>query len=78
MFIEFKGFNWDWALGRVKGGEIVKLQYENYHPYGVIPKNNGQKFMIEALMADFKEAPLVIFKGPAGTAKTFMSLGSWT
>lgn len=30
--------------------------------------------MIEALMADFKEAPLVIFKGPAGTAKTFMSL----
>ena len=44
------------------------------HPYGVIPKNNGQKFMIEALMADFKEAPLVIFKGPAGTAKTFMSL----
>ncbi|MFQ9501807.1 MAG: PhoH family protein [Clostridia bacterium] len=74
MFIEFKGFNWDWALGRVKGGEIVKLQYENYHPYGVIPKNNGQKFMIEALMADFKEAPLVIFKGPAGTAKTFMSL----
>ena len=74
MFIEFKGENWDWANGRVKGEYIVSLQYEEYHPYGVIPKNVGQKFMIEALMTDFKEAPLVIFKGPAGTAKTFMSL----
>lgn len=38
MFIEFKGENWDWANGRVKGEEIVSLQYEEYHPYGVIPK----------------------------------------
>ena len=30
--------------------------------------------MIEALTMDEKRAPLVIIKGPAGTAKTFMSL----
>lgn len=73
MFIEMKGYS-DWAYGRVCGDNIVVLQYEAYHPYCVIPKNVGQKFMIEALMTDQEKAPLVIIKGPAGTAKTFLSL----
>ena len=63
------------AIGRITyDGLIVPLVHENAYPYGVTPKNVGQKFMIEALMMDHKIAPLVIIKGPAGTAKTFMSL----
>ncbi len=38
------------------------------------PRNVGQYFMQEALMADADTAPLVIIKGMAGTAKTFYSL----
>lgn len=72
MFIHLKGAN-DNAIGRVQRQEIVKLTFEKSHPYGVTPKNLGQKFAIEALMMD---APLVIIKGPAGTAKTFLSLAT--
>ena len=53
---------------------VLPLVFGKTTPYGVIPKNNGQRFMIEALTMDEKRAPLVIIKGPAGTAKTFMSL----
>lgn len=62
------------ALGRYNGQEIVCLQHANKHPFGITPKNATQKFMQEALMLDANIAPLVIFKGPAGTAKTFYSL----
>ena len=62
------------AIGRVDGDYIVPLVYENYHPYSITAKNVGQKFMIEALMTDWEKASLVIIKGPAGTAKTFISL----
>lgn len=75
MFVEFKGI-FDWANGRVENDKIVALQYEDYHPYKVIPKNVGQKFAIECLMADEKKATLVIIKGVAGTAKTFLSLAT--
>lgn len=73
MFIEFRGKH-QREKGRVQNDSIVALAYERYYPYGVIPKNNGQEFMIEALMLDYEIAPLVIIKGPAGTAKTFLSL----
>ena len=43
-------------------------------PFGVKPRNVGQYFLQEALMSDAEEAPLVIVKGAAGTAKTFYSL----
>ncbi|MCG8482305.1 MAG: PhoH family protein [Clostridia bacterium] len=62
------------ALGRFNGEEIVCLQHSSKHPFGITPKNANQKFMQEALMLDADIAPLVIFKGPAGTAKTFYSL----
>lgn len=61
-------------LGRVSGGKIVQLEYKKSKPYGVSPKNVGQYFIQEALMASAKKAPLVIIKGTAGTAKTFYSL----
>lgn len=61
-------------LGRYDGRKIVTLRYRKAKPYGVKPRNVGQHFLQEALMTDPKEAPLVIVKGMAGTAKTFYSL----
>lgn len=62
------------ALGRFDGRKVVQLQYRNRNPFGVTPRNVGQIFMQECLMMSAQEAPLVIIKGPAGTAKTFYSL----
>lgn len=62
------------ALARYDGKEIVPLNFVQEHPFGVTPRNAGQKFFQEALMMDALKAPLVIVKGPAGTAKTFYSL----
>ncbi|AWW27565.1 PhoH family protein [Acetobacterium carbinolicum] len=61
-------------LGRYNGKKIVGLKSQNQEPFGVKPKNVGQRFLQEALMQDAETAPLVIVKGTAGTAKTFYSL----
>lgn len=61
-------------LGRFDGKKIVSLSFHKKKPYGVSPRNIGQKFLQEALMADAEGAPLVIVKGMAGTAKTFYTL----
>lgn len=61
-------------LGRVKGKKIVPLDYKKSQPYGIKPRNSGQYFLQEALMKPAEEAPLVIVKGQAGTAKTFYAL----
>lgn len=62
------------ALGIFKNGKIVALNHQGHNPYGITPKNVGQKFMLEALLDD--EYPLVIIKGNAGTGKTFCALAS--
>ncbi len=61
-------------LGRFDGKKIVPLEYKKARPYGITPRNVGQYFLQEALMTSADKAPLVIVKGPAGTAKTFYSL----
>lgn len=61
-------------LGRVKGEKVLPLSFKKSKPYGIVPRNAGQYFMQEALMLSAEEAPLVIIKGMAGTAKTFYSL----
>ena len=53
---------------------ITRLIYEKEHPFGVTARNATQKFMQEALMTSVKDCPLVVIKGPAGTAKTFYTL----
>ena len=73
MFVEIEG-GYKKELGRIENGYIVPLTFEKTHPFGITAKNSAQKFMIEALTMDEKRAPLVIFKGSAGTAKTFLSL----
>lgn len=62
------------ALGRYDGKNIVPLYYKDVNPIGINSRNVGQKFMLEALCMDADKAPLVIIKGPAGTAKTLFSL----
>lgn len=62
------------ALARFDGRQIVPLKFMQEHPFGVTPRNAGQKFIQEALMMDAAMAPLIIIKGSAGTAKTFYSL----
>lgn len=61
-------------LGRICGDKVVPLEYRKAKPYGVEPRNAGQYFLQEALMAPSEKIPLVIVKGMAGTAKTFYSL----
>ena len=61
-------------LGRFNGERIVPLAHKKKKPYGVTPRNVGQQFLQEALMTGPEEAPLVIVKGMAGTAKTFYTL----
>lgn len=61
-------------LARIQGDSVVPLTFINSKPYGVSPRNAGQFFLQEALMLPSEEAPLVIVKGMAGTAKTFYSL----
>ncbi len=64
------------ALGKYNGEKVVPLFYKDIKPLGISPRNIGQKFMLEALLTDSKNAPLVIVKGPAGTAKTLFSLAT--
>ena len=54
--------------------KLFRLAFVKERPFLEFPKECGQKFMQEALMVDADKAPLVIIKGPAGTAKTFYSL----
>ncbi|MEA4924100.1 MAG: PhoH family protein [Syntrophomonadaceae bacterium] len=62
------------ALGIVAKDAIKPLRYLKHSPFGVNARNVGQKFYQEALLRPAEEFPLVICKGPAGTAKTFYSL----
>lgn len=62
------------ALARFDGKNIVPLIFKDITPLGITPRNVGQKFMLEALYMDADKVPLVIIKGPAGTAKTLFSL----
>ena len=57
-------------IGMVKEGYLEPLRFEKAVPSGIRPRNLGQYFAIEALMAPAEEIPLVILTGSAGTAKT--------
>ena len=61
-------------LAKIKKGMLTQLVTEKETPYGVMSRNAGQKFAIEALLAPADEVPLVILKGSAGSAKTFLTL----
>lgn len=57
-----------------KDGLIKKIDIKNV--FNVTPKNIAQKFALYALSAPVDEIPIVILKGSAGSAKTFLSLAA--
>ena len=61
------------ALAICKGTTLHRIK-DNLRPFGITGKNVAQKFALYALMAPPEEIPLVILRGPAGCAKTFLSL----
>lgn len=72
MFVQLVSEQSTSLLGRYTQGKIVKLRYQKASSF--IPKNNEQKYLLEALEAPPEQVPLVIVKGEAGTGKTFGSL----
>ncbi len=61
-------------LGIVKDGFLQPLRFSRSAPYKIHPRNLGQHFAIEALLAPADEIPLVILTGSAGTAKTLLTM----
>lgn len=64
------------ALAVYKNHELKLIDTKTLHPCHVQPKNASQTFALWALMQPVEEIPFVILKGPAGTAKTFLSLAA--
>ncbi|MBR6358643.1 MAG: PhoH family protein [Lachnospiraceae bacterium] len=64
------------ALKRFTNGAWVQLNDDDYKCEYCIPKNVGQRFALHALLSSPEDIPLVILKGPAGCAKTFLSLAA--
>lgn len=44
--------------------------------FGIRPQNRLQRFALDALLAPAEDIPLVILRGPAGTAKTFLAMAA--
>ena len=44
--------------------------------FGVKPRNAAQSYFLDALLAPADEIPIVMGIGPAGCAKTFLSLAA--
>lgn len=64
------------ALAVYRNHELKLIDTKVLHPCHVQPKNASQTFALWALMQPVEEIPFVILKGPAGTAKTFLSLAA--
>lgn len=63
------------ALAQFDGEKFILLSRKEY-PWDIKPKNVGQIFSINALMAPADKIPLVILSGGAGTGKTLLSLAA--
>lgn len=64
------------ALAQFDGKKFVLLKSLKVRPWDIVPKNVGQTFSIDALMAPADLVPLVILSGGAGTGKTLLSLAA--
>lgn len=64
------------VLAVYRNHALKLIDTKTLHPCHVQPKNASQTFALWALMQPVEEIPFVILKGPAGTAKTFLSLAA--
>lgn len=62
------------ALSVYQRGKLIDIGKQSL--FGAEPKNRMQKYAAWALTRPAEEIPLVILSGPAGTAKTFLSLAA--
>ena len=62
------------ALCVYRNGRVKLLK--DTTAFGIRPQNRLQRFALDALLAPADEIPLVILRGPAGTAKTFLSMAA--
>jgi len=62
------------ALSIFRHGDLKLI--EEQHAFNVTPRNAAQTFALYALLAPVEEIPFVILRGPAGTAKTFLSIAA--
>lgn len=76
-FINLRTWQGASVLAKYNGRYLEKLRYSEItpHPCGLSPRNMGQKFLMEALLSDYKDHSLTIVNGPAGTGKTLFALG---
>lgn len=63
------------ALSICRNGNLVRINSKSLNN-GVSPLNKMQTYALWALTAPVEEIPLVILQGPAGCAKTFLSLAA--
>lgn len=63
------------ALSVYRDGELLRVNEQTLFG-NVHPKNSMQTYAMWALTAPAEEIPLVVLLGPAGTAKTFLSLAA--
>lgn len=57
-----------------RDGSLDRIPEGDTRAFGVTPRNDYQAYAMYALNAPVDEIPLVIINGPAGSAKTFLSL----
>jgi PhoH-like ATPase len=62
--------------GYIDDYSLKFLKNADKNPFEIKAKNTAQRLAISALLEDVDNTPLVILKGPAGTAKTFLSLAA--
>lgn len=75
-FIQFIHPDGSVEAGKYREGKIISLNRDVLKPYGVTPRNVGQRMLLDALLAPVEEIPLVIVKSCAGTGKTFLTLAA--
>lgn len=77
-YVLLSAIDWDGktALAKIRNDKLILLNTERRMPFNIKPRNVVQQFALDALMAPVEEVPLVILKGAAGTAKTFLSLAA--
>lgn len=62
-------------LAKYDGLFVKKLFFQKLNPCGLRTRNSGQIFLQEALMSSYKNHPLTICVGSAGTGKTLFAIG---
>lgn len=75
QFVTLKGAGSS-ALCIYQKNRLKLIDTKRISAFSVTPKNAAQTFALYALLAPVEEIPFVILKGPAGTAKTFLSLAA--